>query len=317
MARTLRHTSTDWLKRRGVAALKVEASRRLAFRLAAARGRRMVLLWHRVSSNGGGPHEVVPNVAVKLFREQLEALRAEVEIVSLSKLLEVHKRETTKPRVALTFDDDEASHAAHVLPILRSLDLPATFFLSGRSLHGRGPYWWMTLERILRDKGSAAAAQMLGVTARSPRAIAAECEGTSRVEQLTQLTQRGDGALLAPDDIRTLADVGMSIGFHTLEHHVLPTLSDDGLTEALRIGRAALESCVSAQVQFLAYPHGRCDERVAEATRNAGVRAAFVSGSRPISTGSDPFRLGRWEPGAITPDALLAELALRLHHPLA
>ncbi len=277
----------------------------------------MVLLWHRVSPTGGAAHEVMPNVAASLFREQLEALRTEVEIVSLSKLLDFNERETTKPRIALTFDDDDASHTVYALPILLALNLPATFFLSGRSLHGRGPYWWMTLERILRDKGSAAAAQLLGVPPRSPSALAADCEGTARAEQLSRLTAPDDGALLATCDFRSLSEAGMTLGFHTLEHQVLPSLSDENLAEALQSGRAALESCVNAPIEFLAYPHGRCDQRVAEATRRAGFRAAFVTGNRPISKGRDDFRLGRWEPGAITPDALLAELALRLHHPIA
>jgi hypothetical protein len=70
-------------------------------------------------------------------------------------------------------------------------------------------------------------------------------------------------------------------------------------------------------MEFLAYPHGRADRRVAEHARTAGYRAAFATGGRPVGARSDPFLLGRWEAGPLRDDEFLAHLTLRLNYPLA
>ena len=36
-------------------------------------------------------------------------------------------------------------NASDRMPILQKHQIHATFFLSGRSLHGMGPYWWTRL----------------------------------------------------------------------------------------------------------------------------------------------------------------------------
>ena len=107
----------------------------------------------------------------------MEALLALGDVVPLDEL--IVDRRSERPRFALTFDDDYASHVRHVLPVLRELEVPGTFFLSGRSLHGLGPYWWEVLEAGMRRDGPGRVARALDVAGREPHAIARPARTTS------------------------------------------------------------------------------------------------------------------------------------------
>jgi peptidoglycan/xylan/chitin deacetylase (PgdA/CDA1 family) len=105
----------------------------------------------------------------------------------------------------------------------------------------------------------------------------------------------------------------MTVGFHTLDHEILPTLDDVRLREAVSRGRNDLERAAGCSVRHFAYPHGKADERVAAAVKAAGFVAAFTGHPGPVRRGDDRHRLGRWEPGPLGADDLIAKLALRLH----
>ena len=288
--------------------------RRAALRLAAWRGRGLVVVYHRVRTEGPLPHDVVPVVESSLVRRQIEALVELGDVVPLRQLIRDRGTRGNRARFALTFDDDDPAHVRVALPLLRALGVPATFFLSGRALHGLGPYWWVALERLVADRGIEAVARMLAVAASTPRELAARREGTPLAQELVRISAdpHGDAAMV-PADVRSLADAGMTIGFHTLTHPVLPLLPPDEMSEALVRGRRELEEACGRPVELLAYPHARSDDRVARAAKAAGYEAAFVAGGRPIGAGSNLFELGRWEPGALGIDDFVAGIAVRLN----
>ena len=77
-------------------------------------------------------------------------------------------------------------------------------------------------------------------------------------------------------------------------------------------GRETLADAVGQDIDYLAYPYGGADARVAAMARRLGYRAAFTLGNRPMHASGDPMLVMRWQPGPATPDRLIAEGALRL-----
>jgi peptidoglycan/xylan/chitin deacetylase (PgdA/CDA1 family) len=303
-----------YLRATGRWAARRSLPRTAAVRAAAWRCHGLVLVYHRVRADGDqGQVEVVPSLERGLLRAQLLALAELGDIADLPDLLDppAHRR---RPRFALTFDDDYPHHAAHALPVLRELGVPATFFLSGRALHGLGPYWWQSLEALVAAEGVAGAGRALGIVAGGAQALAAACEADAAALRRLAEVAAGDAEVpLGTDGIRALAAAGMTLGFHTLEHPLLPALDDEALAAALSLGRAELAAVAGRPLTLLAYPHGKADTRVARATRCAGYRAAWTGWPRPARHGDDPFLLGRWEPGPLDPDAFAAAVAIRLH----
>ena len=281
-----------------------------ALRLAARRGRSLVVLYHRVLPDGTAPDPIVPSLQRRLFVRQLEALLRVGDVVTLRELLEPARR-SPRPRIALTFDDDHPGHIGTVVPELQALGVSATFFLSGRSLHGLPPYWWTNVQHSLRSHGLDYTRRALGVSGETVADLAVALERSPRAAQLASRLPHVDEAQPTAADIRAMARAGMTIGFHTLHHPVLSDLAGRDLESALIDGRRELAAAAGSDVDLLAYPYGRATTAVAEAAERAGYVAAFATGGRPISATSDRFLLDRWEPGALDADELGAQTAMR------
>jgi peptidoglycan/xylan/chitin deacetylase (PgdA/CDA1 family) len=119
--------------------------------------------------------------------------------------------------------------------------------------------------------------------------------------------------MLTAADIRALAEGGMSIGFHTLRHPVLPVLDERALDVALTEGRQELADAAGVSIETISYPHGRGDARVARAAERHGFAAGFIAGGRGVSAEGDRFLVPRWEPGPLRTLDLIGEAMLRVH----
>jgi peptidoglycan/xylan/chitin deacetylase (PgdA/CDA1 family) len=303
------------LRRLATGALRARAVNRAAQRIAAARGRSLVLVYHRILPDGSRPSSLVPGIPEALFRRQVQALGELGEIVPLAELLGT-SRPHRRSRFALTFDDDYQAHADRVLPVLGALRVHGTFFLSGRSLHGLGPYWFEVLEWLIDTRGLHDVAGHLAISARSPIELAMACERDPQRQDLLERAAEQPPVHLRPDQIQALATATMTVGFHTLHHRVLPALPDAGLARALTEGRHELATVTGRPLRLFAYPHGKADRRVAAQVQAAEYAAAWTGLPNAMRSGDDRFLLGRWEPGPLGIDEFLAKVAVRLHRSL-
>ena len=283
---------------------------------ARVRGHGLVLVYHRLGPPAPPGCEILPSVPVDVFRAQVQALAEVVDLVTIDAIVGADggRTDRRRPAVAITFDDDLPSHVEYALPALQDLGVPATFFLSGRALHGTGAYWFQHLEALLVARGAARTAGLLGLqgdAASLTMACARDAGLRRRVRALTE--ELPPPAILERAGVAALGAAGMAIGFHTLEHDIIPTLDDGALAAAVSHGRAELTTASGCDVRHFAYPYGKADDRSAAAVRRAGFQSAFTGQPRPIRHGDDRFRLGRWEPGPLGVDELLVNVAVRLH----
>jgi peptidoglycan/xylan/chitin deacetylase (PgdA/CDA1 family) len=309
-----------WPRRIAAALLRSTTVNRVAREFARLRGHRLILVYHRIGAVTPSECEVVPTVPVDMFRAQLQALGDNVDLMTLEALLArddsppvVHQQR--RPAVSVTFDDDLQSHVDEALPVLREFGVPATFFLSGRTLHGIGAYWFQHLESLLIAYGQSRTAALLRLPGLMPAELIAACEQSAdlrcRVSELA--TGLPKPRVLGRDAIAALANAGMTVGFHTVNHDDLPGLDDAALDEAVTRGRADLAAATGRPVRYFAYPYGKADARSAAAVRRHGFDAAFTGRPHPVRPRDDRYRLGRWEPGRLGVDDLLMKLTVRLH----
>lgn len=272
--------------------------RRAALRVGAARRRTIVLLWHRIAPEGPQPHEVVPTVRLDRFGDQLDLLQELGAIVPLATCDDDGEYEDGRPRFALTFDDDDVRHARHVLPALIERNLTATFFLSGRWLHGHGPYWWELLEQEIVDEGIEAVARRHGLSpdVTAPR-LGQVLTGSAAARELASRARLSGHPPMTAHDAAALVTAGMEIGFHTIDHDVLPDLAGQALVAAVTKGRDRLAASVGAPLERFAYPHGRVDPHTAAAVGRAGYRSAWTTTKQTVRPGDPPTLRGRWDVG--------------------
>jgi len=287
--------------------------RRAATAVARARRHQLVLLYHRVGRTPRATPEVLPTLPTAVLAEQLDVVSGIGPIVPLVDLV---AGDAPGPRFALTFDDDAPSHLTEVLPVLEARGVPATFFLSGRALHGLGAYWWEVLEAAVAERGVAAVGRDLDVAGSTPAELAAACRGTEAAAAVADRYPAPGGTVLDADQLRRLAASPLAdVGFHTVDHPVLPTLGDGDLDHALTAGREALARECGARTDVIAYPHGAADDRVRRAAAGAGFRVGCTTAAHPYRPGHDPLRIGRWEPGPPVGDAFRARLLVMLNRP--
>jgi peptidoglycan/xylan/chitin deacetylase (PgdA/CDA1 family) len=296
-------------------------------RLSSARAG-VVLVYHRVGGRDGDEDvEILASVGGEAFEQELRHLRRRYRVVPAAEILDAarSRRRFQRFPVAITFDDDLASHTRNALPALRRTGLSATFFLGGASLQQPHAYWWEDLQRALDDRlvrpDGLPHLDAVGVQAaleRTPRAI---LELTSAIVRL-EPAKRGEVAAalraavgpppadagLRPGDVRALVEAGYTVGFHTVRHDALPTLSDDALASALRDGREELTAATGRPLELIAYPHGKADERVTAATLAAGFVYGFTTGRGVATPDTDPRRIPRTV-ADLSPSALALRLA--------
>lgn len=304
--------------RRGVRFMLYHA----AFVLARASGIRVgvALVYHSVAERAGRPDgELVPPIAVAQLRRHLDWIGRHMEPVRASQLPSAvrARRRWQRFPVAVTFDDDLASHATEAAPILRERHMPATFFLGG-PLPGASPGpWWYALQAVY-DRGAAVRQHLVaciggGLTlGDAVHDFAARVQWLAPTERaavearLFELAGRFDGMpRLSSDDVACLAR-DFEVGFHTLRHHQLTVLNEGDLDTALREGRRVLEQLTQAPIDVIAYPHGAADSRVGNAARRAGYNVGFTTGGGVVRSESDAMLLGRQDAALLDVRSLAA-----------
>ncbi|HEY3070553.1 MAG TPA: polysaccharide deacetylase family protein [Gaiellaceae bacterium] len=265
------------------------------------------LVYHRVDDPHGDPRrELVPAMGTSLFTAQVRHLCSRYRVVAASELLgATRQRRRGEPfPVAITFDDDLATHADVVAPILASAGATAAFFLSGASLHAPYRFWWERLQAAVDRRlelrslsvGTARRASGIHELGRQLEALPPAARKTIEVELERIVGPDPPEAGLRAENVERLATAGAEIGFHTRRHDLLPSLDDDDLARAMEEGRSELADTVGQPLTAISYPHGRADARVASAARAAGFDVGFTGSPELVTDQSDPLLLGRLSP---------------------
>ncbi|MFC1419733.1 polysaccharide deacetylase family protein [Streptacidiphilus cavernicola] len=89
--------------------------------------------------------------------------------------------------------------------------------------------------------------------------------------------------LLDREQIRRLADRGVEIGSHGLEHRLLPGLPAEELALEAGRSREQLEDLLERRVSGFCYPYGAVDAAAAAAVRDSGYRYAAAIAHSPLT----------------------------------
>lgn len=303
-------STTRGLVRRQVAAVLATAAR------AVPRDAGFAIVYHRIGAPGGDPaRELVPALDRSVFEAQLRHLQSRYHVVRSSELraAAAARRRGGRYPVAVTFDDDLASHVDVASPILQRLGIPATFFLTGASFDEPFSFWWEDLQRAaMAGRLSARPGTVLthpgvdAILAGRPRAIhrlarlittlPPDERELVRAALRTMGSRRPEEPRFDQTSVRRLTTAGFDIGFHTAHHEPLPTLSSPEMRDAMTGGRERIEDAAQKALTIISYPHGAADARVAEAARTAGFQLGFTMAPTIIRADDNPFLLGRIAP---------------------
>lgn len=297
---------------------------RLRRRLATWLGRQaVVLLYHRVVDEvADDPSRLC--VSAERLADQLDWLAERFQIVPAAEIGRLAAgRWRGGPLAAITFDDGYVDNLEKALPVLASLELPATVFVTTGPVRRQEPFWWDELAHlVLSDSRLGDYRQWIGPHAQ-PMRLSTSRGGRQRAYELMHrwlkpLDYGRRRALLAqirrtvavpadsaaeparpmtPAELRRLAaSPWIQIGSHTVDHLVLAAQPLDEQRRQIEQSLADLRQWLGQDVELLSYPFGTAEDvgpAAPHLARSAGIRTAFMNHAGPVWPGADPLRLPR------------------------
>lgn len=284
---------------------------------AGGRSRLSVLIFHRVHAEADPlfPGEL----HARSFDRQMGWIKRWFNVLPLAEAVTGLRNGSLPARPAVvTFDDGYADNRTVALPILQRHGLTATFFIASGFLDG-GRMWNDTLiETLRRCPGPRLDLTGLGLDAyptdsaeQRRSAITAlirrlkYLDPTERLRQVEAIAGHAgaelpDDLMLTKTQLRELAQAGMTIGAHTVNHPILARLTEGEALVEMVEGKQRLEQIIDRPVHFFAYPNGKPDEDYAKVhvrlARAAGFEAALSTAWGAASTGCDLYQIPRFSP---------------------
>jgi peptidoglycan/xylan/chitin deacetylase (PgdA/CDA1 family) len=294
---------------------------------AACRADIPILAYHRVwdvDDEDRFPFDIqLVSASTADFRWQIEYVRQNFDPITFGMLLQILDGDAPAPPkpIIITFDDGFDDNFQNAFPILYSLDVPATIFLSTGYIGGDTTFWYDRLAHLilrapecdLTINGLTDTVRLeTGVSSRRQalRRILAELKRMSnelRLKVLMNLENelgswQNDFAPIESrplnwNQVREMSNFGIEFGSHTVTHPILANLTDDELQFELIGSRRAIEEQTGKPVHAISYPVGgrnAFNERVCSAVNRAGYRLglSYIPGTNPL-TGLDRYALRR------------------------
>lgn len=284
------------------------------------RPRLSILIFHRVVAERD---ELLPG---EVTRREFDAicgwLAGMCHVLPLDDAVRRLRYSTLPSRaVAITFDDGYADNHDCALPVLRRHGLTATFFVATGFLDG-GRMWndsvIEALRRCPRDRvdlagtvASSIGVLELGTVAARRQAVQSALAAIKylgpeqRAHWVEAIVARAGAALpddlmMTSDQVRALAQAGMTIGGHTVTHPILRGMPAERAHAEIEDGRRELQDIVGSRIDLFAYPNGRpgidYDDATVQAVRELGFSAAVTTEWRAAAPADDPLLLPRYMP---------------------
>jgi peptidoglycan/xylan/chitin deacetylase (PgdA/CDA1 family) len=258
-----------------------------------------------------------------MFQRQIEYIYRHFTVVSLDEALEaLIKKTKSKNLLVVTFDDGYRNVLENALPILHSLNMPCTIYLTTGPIQRHHLIWTdqlvlafknsTHLELDLSDSGLGRW-QLIGngIKRHSSQHLIDRLK-TIPVERKNKLLKEIVGRLgatndysdphpfqlLSIDEVKRLAqDHLVTIGSHTVNHEILTQLPLDQAVREISESKETLEQWIAKPIYHLAYPNGNYSEAIINEIKKLGFRSAATVGF-PTTHAINPFTLERVGIGA-------------------
>ena len=252
-------------------------------------------------------------VTAQNFVRQICLLKSKYTVISPQQFLHWGEDEVELPSraVLLTCDDGLLNNLTDMLPLALELDVQLLFFVTGASalpassmLWYEQLYLWLQLAvgnivlrvpwrehpvrvceqiqalrfELIKNLSALDAASRHQLLADLRTQIGISQNWDSEYSENTVLRRRF--LMLNVNELRQLANAGMTIGAHTISHPMLSQMSDNQAFEEISQSRDQLEGALSRPVWALAFPFGNpgaVSSREIEFARRAGFKFAFMN----------------------------------------
>ncbi len=277
-----------------------------------SRGSLSILCYHRILPKKKKEQYFCPDLVVQpeTFREHCQILQKYYCLLPLHEAVQKWSLgNSSKPILAITFDDGYVDNLLYAAPILQSFGLRATFFIISGLTEENLPPWYDFAARCIEELNRRGETIPLpgkfntGAPLNPQRIIelAKTLSPEERKDFVFSLHQQlgqdpnfeAEDYVMNAQQLVELASQGHEIGAHSVSHEILPALSDSALKLEIANSRQKLESIIQQPITSFCYPNGDFDNRCLEFVRDAGYQQAVTTENGSNVAPGNPFLLKR------------------------
>jgi peptidoglycan/xylan/chitin deacetylase (PgdA/CDA1 family) len=258
-------------------------------------------------------------------REQIRFLKRHLRQASLDEIALAISRGEQPPAgtFAVTFDDALVNNVTVAIPMLRKLDVPATFFTPSGLVGSSRDLWVSSLRELVRRWQRPEIPEVDGLWPRLPivdersryeayfRMKEALKAREDRRQAILDRLASEDGAyarppeeerVVGPELLRRMTEPPFTVGAHSRTHPILSGLGPVEARAEIAGSRADLEQMLGRPVLDFAYPNGRypdINDTICRLVAEAGYRCAVTTEPGTVRRGDDRLALRRCLPGNV------------------
>lgn len=276
-----------------------------------------VLIYHRVRVDDD---PLTPyDITVEQFESEIALLSRYFNVLSLETALDYLQSNALPERsVCITFDDGYMDQLTIAVPVLRKYGLTATFFVPTGYLESGCMWNDMVIESIRCFSGRELNLDNCGLGCYKVETVSQKRNAIARLitqikrlhpdqrqeaindlSNLAEYSVPGD-LMMGEEHVKRLVSLGMEVGSHTNMHPLLTSLNDKEAYSEIVESKKKLESIVSREIKYFAYPNGKPYEDYmpehVEICKKAGFQAAFSTAKGVVTNASDLYQLPRFTP---------------------
>ncbi len=277
-------------------------------------------MYHGITRNDYNP-QIRTQLPEKKFRQQIEFLKSQYNLVSLSTMISMLESGDAFPErtAMITFDDGLRNNHSVAYPILKEFSVPAAIFLA-TDFMGTNRYFWFDelyflVQKALRDERDLSQiTELRGCKARDASGIYNYyLERMKRIPEddikgimnrlkdhvsVDMFSYAEDVGMLTWDHILEMKASGLvEFGVHTANHRILTGLAEDEWEKEISEPQRRLSRILGKEVTSFCYPNGKPHVDFADAhvayLKQCGYQVSFATENRLHTMGNDPYQIGR------------------------
>lgn len=276
-----------------------------------------ILSYHRVLREPDSFHPDYPTQ--REFASQLGSAAKVLRFMPLREAVDLVLRGRARGHLGVvTFDDGYRDNLEQALPVLKSLRIPATLFVSSAYLDGDIFFADGINEAIRGATTTGLDATSLGLPYLDLGGLRARMNAAAVVQQIVKYRKPAERdaitaqlvamlsdrplprLMMTADQLRTMQKSGVTIAAHGHRHPMLSMLTDAEIEADLAENIRILQDITGVRPTEFAYPNGRCgsdfSSRHVDLLRRIGLEVAVTTCSGIVREGDDPLLLPRFSP---------------------
>lgn len=259
-----------------------------------------ILTYHRIAERESiGPYDpMLVSATPAEFEKQMSWLARHYSVVDVADIFNALDRGVKLPRraVLITFDDAYPDFKTTAWPILKSLSLAATLFVpTDYASRPETPFWWdkLTASLTLTSQEMVTVDPVGELPLRTDediraanRILRAQFKLFPHADALAWLDDICKRLLpegvelrstMSWEDIKTLADDGVTMGAHSKSHPLLTHIPVECLRDEIAGSYGALRNVLPDALPIFCYPGGGQNATVEKVTAESGIRLGFAT----------------------------------------